>query len=77
MPSGPQLISFVLRFVCDAPAQALSPVEALREIRQPVSRWRGVVRHVQSDAEQHFARWEDAVSFMGQYVALQKDASRE
>ena len=66
MSPDSQLVSFVLRFVCEAPAAG-----------QPAERWRGMVRHVQSDDEQHFVRWADAVLFMEQYVRLQQGEDQE
>lgn len=55
------LVSFVLRFVCDGPA---GPQPA------PAAGWHGVLRHVQTSAELHFTRWEEAVAFMAQHVRL-------
>jgi hypothetical protein len=59
---GPEtrLVSFVVRFVCDAPSPAGTPAAS----------WHGVIRHVQSDAERYFTQWEDAQAFMAQYVAV-------
>jgi hypothetical protein len=68
MPLEQHLTSFVLRFVCEGTSD---------KGQTPARRWRGVVRHVQSDAEQHFVRWEEAVRFMEQYVMLQQGGSYE
>jgi hypothetical protein len=54
------LASFVLRFVYDASADDAS---------RPIG-WRGVIRHVQSDAECQFTHWPEAEAFIAQYVSL-------
>lgn len=56
------VVSFVVRFVYDAPADGPAGL---------ASDWHGFIRHVQSDEERHFTRWEDAASFMAQYVRLE------
>lgn len=58
MPDS-HLVSFVLRFV--------TPPEGEAEGALP---WRGLIRHVQSDAEQHFRHWAEAVAFIEQFVTL-------
>lgn len=62
MPPDTGLDSFVLRFVYDSPADQTS---------RPVA-WHGVIRHVQSDAECHFTRWEEAATFVAQFVGLEQ-----
>lgn len=58
------VVSFVLRFVCHAePAEAGPPAVA----------WHGTVRHVQSNTERRFTRWEDAVAFLTQYIVLKPE----
>ncbi len=56
------VVSFVVRFVYDAPADGLVGLAV---------DWHGFIRHVQSDKERHFTRWEDAVTFIAQYVKLE------
>jgi len=58
------LVSFVLRFVVDAPPD---------DSGVPGAGWHGLIRHVQSDAERQFTRWADAVSFIEQYVHVQRE----
>lgn len=53
------VVSFVIRFVIPAPG---------------VPAAYGVIRHVQSDAEQHFTRWADVAAFVAHYVNLEGDA---
>ncbi len=65
MPS--ELVSFVLRFVQEEPTEDTTPSNANDSSRT----WRGVIRHVQSDDEQHFARWDDAVAFIARHVSLE------
>lgn len=60
-PAETHLASFVLRFIYEEPPA--TPVA-------PVAEWRGVLRHVQSNAEIHFTRWEEATAFIAQYVQL-------
>lgn len=69
MTSQTSLASFVLRFVLDEPP---SP-EAMRSL----PRWHGVIQHVQTNEEMHFARWEEAVTFIEQYVNLAHPPSSE
>jgi hypothetical protein len=62
MTSQTNLASFVLRFVLDespSPRAGGSP-----------PRWHGVIQHVQTNEEMHFARWEEAVAVIKQYVDL-------
>lgn len=59
MPSEPRLDSFVLRFVSEPPAAGADT--------RP---WRGLVRHIQSDAERGFTRWNEAEEFIARYVTL-------
>ncbi len=54
-----QVASFLIRFVFSTPVEGGAAVG-----------WHGVVRHVQTNAERHFSRWEDAVAFMAGYVDL-------
>jgi len=60
-PPETQLTSFVLRFIYEEP-----PTLPLA----PVAEWRGVLRHVQSNTEIQFTRWEEAAAFIAQYVRL-------
>ncbi len=62
MTSQTSLVSFVLRFVLDEPPSS----GAMRSL----PRWHGVIRHVQTNEEVHFARWKEAVAFIEQYVKL-------
>lgn len=61
-------VSFVLRFVYEEPPGG----EAI-----PAAGWYSVVRHVQSNTERHFTRWEDVVAFLSQFVDLQRDPDHE
>jgi hypothetical protein len=54
-----QLDSFVVRFVYD---ETQGDADG--------ANWHGLVRHVQSNAEHHFTRWEEAVAFIARYVRL-------
>lgn len=61
MLSQTNVVSFVLRFVqetTDAPAD-LSRAD-----------WHGIIKHVQTDNEQHFTHLTDAIAFMSRYVKL-------
>ncbi|HMA35776.1 MAG TPA: hypothetical protein VKY74_15025 [Chloroflexia bacterium] len=57
-------VSFVLRFVYEEPPGA-DPA--------PAATWYSVVRHVQSNTERRFTRWEDVVAFLAQFIDLQRD----
>lgn len=69
MTSQTSLVSFVLRFVLDEPSS--------RGAMRSLPRWHAVIRHVQTNEELHFARWEDAVAFIEQYVNLAIPPSSE
>lgn len=64
MTPDTNLVSFVLRFVCE-------PLSG--EPACPMANWHGVIRHVQSNTEQHFTRWAEAVAFIRQRVRLEQD----
>jgi hypothetical protein len=64
----PKLVSFVLRFVYDEASEGATPGE------HGAQGWYGIVRHVQSNSERHFTRWEDVSAFVAQYVDLRKEA---
>ena len=68
MNTEPKLVSFVLRFVYDEAAEGASPGE------HGALGWYGIVRHVQSNSERHFTRWEDVSAFVAKYVDLRKEA---
>ena len=56
-PVFPIISSFVIRLIQDKPAEGLE---------NPI--YRGSVRHVQTNEEIVFRRWEDAVAFMRQFT---------
>jgi hypothetical protein len=60
------MISFIVRFVPDQPYDAAAADE-----HSTIGAWHGIIRHVQSDAERHFARWSDAIAFIAEYVDLE------
>jgi hypothetical protein len=64
MTPDTNLVSFVLRFVCDPPTVEPSGL---------VTNWHGMIRHVQSNTEQHFTRWAEAEAFIQQHVQLGQD----
>lgn len=68
MTADSRIVSFVLRFVLEEPPARTADLPA---------GWYGVVRHVQSDAEQHLTSWDEIVAFMKKYVELSKDAEDE
>jgi hypothetical protein len=55
--SFPSISSFVIRFIQEAPAAEQTPLS-----------YRGFIRHIQTDCEISFTRWEDATAFIQQYV---------
>lgn len=61
MTQPAEVVSFVVRFAFDRPSDGQPEAQRL---------WHGVVRHVQSDAERHFAHWPDALDFLSHYVEL-------
>lgn len=63
MASETNVVSFVLRFVCDDSADRAS-------LPGRCGAWHGVVRHVQTNEELHFARWAEAEAFIRRHVSL-------
>jgi len=61
-------VSFVLRFVYEEP-----PGDGERR----AGPWYSVVRHVQSNTERHFTRWDDVVAFIEDYVNLDRESRHE
>jgi hypothetical protein len=63
MPPQTNIVSFVLRFV-----------QETKDTRpeSPPAGWHGVIKHVQTNEEQHFTHLADAISFMARYVDLQE-----
>jgi hypothetical protein len=55
----------VVRFVDATPA-----ADAAEGAEQPQPGWHGTVRHVQSETELRFTRWQDAVAFIARYVDI-------
>ncbi|MBC8504448.1 MAG: hypothetical protein ISR58_16325 [Anaerolineales bacterium] len=55
----PSISSFVIRFVRD-------PLEE----KEKVGSYRGAIRHIQTDEEVGFTRWQDAVNFIEQYIPI-------
>jgi hypothetical protein len=65
MANDQSIHSFVMRFVHVPQEQSEQDTEP------PAFGWHGSVRHVQSDAELRFTRWEDAVAFIARYVEIE------
>jgi hypothetical protein len=63
--TSPTISSFVIRFVHAEGAAPEQPPASL-----PTPPYRGTIRHVQTDQEQAFTRWEDAVAFIQRFVPL-------
>ncbi len=61
MPSQTTIASFVLRFVQETIDTTTDSCQA---------DWHGVIKHVQSNTEQHFTHLADAITFMARYVEL-------
>jgi hypothetical protein len=62
MPSQTNIASFVLRFVHETATDATTDPAR--------TDWHGVIKHVQTNKEQHFTCFADAVAFIAQYVTL-------
>ncbi|MEW6230939.1 MAG: hypothetical protein AB1566_01345 [Chloroflexota bacterium] len=62
MSSQTVVVPFILRFTREALEESWG---------QPQAAWRGLIRHVQGDQEQHFTRFADAVDFMKRFIDLQ------
>jgi hypothetical protein len=67
MPPQTIVASFVLRFVQEA-------TEVTDKL--PQANWHGVIKHIQTDEEQHFTRLADAIVFMARYVKLDESSLR-
>jgi len=59
--SVPNIVSFVIRFTPE-PAEEASGAP----------RYRGAIRHVQTDQESSFTCWADAVEFIQRYVPIEQ-----
>ncbi|MGD8243748.1 MAG: hypothetical protein PVG25_08070 [Anaerolineae bacterium] len=69
---GATIASFILRFMRE-PRLASNE----RGPSEPYSgAWRGVIRHVQTTEEIHFAEMEEALSFIARYVDVAEDLDR-
>jgi hypothetical protein len=55
----PNITSFVIRFI--HPDLAIHPGKG---------EFRGAIRHIQTDEEISFTRWEDALAFMKRFVPI-------
>ena len=60
---SPNISSFVIRFVVgdSSPAGPHQPA------------YRGAIRHIQSDEELNFNRWEEAVTFIRRFVPIENE----
>ena len=56
----PEITSFVIRFVHPAETERMDLVG-----------YHGSIRHIQTNLEINFTRWEEAVSFINRYVLLE------
>jgi len=65
MDSHTDVTSFVMRFTQETWVQD----------GRPRRRWRGLIKHVQSDAEQPFTQFADAVRFIARYVELDESTT--
>lgn len=59
-PLSPNISSFVIRFVVDGNAG-----------EQSHPPYRGAIRHIQTEEELNFSKWEEAVSFIQRFVPLE------
>ncbi len=59
--SVPNIVSFVIRFIREPVDEASS-----------IPRYRGAIRHVQTDQESSFTCWAEAVDFIQCYVPLEQ-----
>ena len=67
-PQPPNITSFIIRFVHAEQAETATETPAP---------YRGSIRHIQSDREFIFIRWEDAVEFIRQFVPLEAEPPSE
>ncbi len=76
-PTRKLITSFMLRFVREAEAEEVNSAladEAGANIAtieldlKAAPGWRGVIKHIQSGAEQHFTTLDEAESFMKKYI---------
>jgi hypothetical protein len=67
MPSQTNIASFVLRFVHETATDGTADPSR--------TDWHGVIKHVQTNNEQHFSCFADAVAFIAKYVTLDESVS--
>lgn len=59
--SFPNITSFIIRFIQE---HAIDNPERIK--------YRGSIRHIQSDKEISFTRWKEAMQFMEKYVSIEE-----
>jgi hypothetical protein len=69
MAADTDIVSFVVRFVCEG-MLATAPGDDDRPAARAALSWHGTIRHVQSNTERRFVRWEDAVAFIERYIDI-------
>lgn len=57
--NAPSISSFLIRFIQETPSAEKSSIP-----------YRGFIRHIQTDSEISFTRWDDAITFIQKYVPL-------
>ena len=62
MPPQTNITSFVLRFVQETSIDATT--------QPPQTDWHGIIKHVQTNNEQHFMDFADAIAFIAKYIDL-------
>ena len=64
-PPPPSISSFIIRFVVNDLSNSGDGVQAFQQ-----SNFYGTIRHIQTDQEMNFSRWDEAVKFIERFVHL-------
>jgi hypothetical protein len=65
---SPEISSFIIRFIHTGEASSSTDGNET---------YRGTIRHILSNKEIQFTSWKEAISFIGTYVPIEEDPSRE
>ncbi len=69
-PPPPSISSFIIRFVVNDPIISGDGVQPPQQ-----SNYYGAIRHIQTDQEMNFSRWDEAVKFIERFVHLDTNSN--
>jgi len=69
-PPPPSITSFIIRFVVQEPKIIENGVQVYQH-----NKFYGAIRHIQSDQEMNFSRWDEAVKFIERFIHLDQNST--